>query len=274
MVSRVARSEAPWSPGARTKDVGGARFTRWAAQGPYHHQPRPRAARPWPRLGLSPPRAGVEGKQKAYHQQTAPRTTCPRRRRRPRCCSPPDGMSPGRRQRTPGPVGVLEGTNCRSRGIPPAKDRGPRGLVERQGPFETAPGSRAKLPDSLEAATRARALRQRPEPRCRAMAYTVCPPPTRHHGARHLAARDLLEIRALRRTLLDARSLVATASAERHGGPTVRHGYIQHTKAWCETDTRLVLGNAQGIQSTSMRTRPDRPDGAGRPAAAAAGRRQ
>lgn len=95
----------------------------------------------------------------------------------------------------------------------------------------------------------------------------VCPPLTRH-----LAARDLLEIRALRRTLLDARSLVATASAARHGGPTVRQGCIQHTRAWFGIGMLLVLGVAQDIPSTSVRTRPDRPDGAGRPAAA--GRRQ
>lgn len=54
---------------------------------------------------------------------------------------------------------------------------------------------------------------------------TVCPPPTRH-----LAARDLREIRTLIRTLLDARSLGATASAKRHGRPTVRHGGIQRTR--------------------------------------------
>lgn len=54
--------------------------------------------------------------------------------------------------------------------IPPARDCGPRGLVERQGLLETAPGSCARLPDSLEATTRARARRHRTELHCRTMA--------------------------------------------------------------------------------------------------------
>lgn len=161
-------------------------------------------------------------------------------------------MSPSGLQHTPGPVRSLKSTNCRNRVLPPAKDRGPRGPAERQGPFETAPGSHARLPDSLEAMTRpARGVSGQsstagPWP-------TVCPPPTRH-----LTARDLREILALIRTLLDARSLVATASAARHGGPTVRHGGIQHTRAWFGIGMLLVLGVAQDHPSTSVRTRRSR----------------
>jgi len=59
--------------------------------------------------------------------------------------------------------------------MPPAKERGPRGLAKRQGPFENAPGSCARLPDSLEATPRARARRQRTELRCRTTAGGMSP---------------------------------------------------------------------------------------------------
>ncbi len=141
--------------------------------------------------------------------------------------------------------------------MPPAKDCGPRGPAERRGPFETAPGSRARLPDSLEAMTRAR---PRPASADRA--------PLQDHGRRYVphqpgtkyqapGARDLREIRTLIRTLLDARSLVATASAVRHGGPTVRHEGIQHTRPGVNRRSP-ILGIAQDIPPTSVRTRPPR----------------
>lgn len=176
----------------------------------------------------------------------------------------PGGMSPSGLQRTPEPVGVLESTNCRTRGIPPPKDRGPRGLVKRQGPLETAPrghvqGSRIRW-------------RRRPGPAPGVSGQssaagpwpTVYPPPTRH-----LAARDLREIRALIRTLQDARSRVATASADGPGGPTLRHarGHPAH-EAWCESVTpRPRRRTGHPVHELENQASPMAPAGLLRPAA-------
>ncbi|TDU22474.1 hypothetical protein EDF61_1094 [Arthrobacter sp. JUb115] len=106
----------------------------------------------------------------------------------------------------------------------------------------------------------ARARRQRTELRCGTVAYGMSPP------TRRLAARDLREIRALIRTLLDARSRVATASADGHGGPAVRHGGIQHKRPSLES----ACFSFSALHRTSRPRvgEPGVPDGAGWPAEA------
>lgn len=76
--------EAPWPPWGTHQDAGDAHFTRWVAPRPqedsvsagrdipsYGRRRAEEMQLPWARPLL---RAGVEGQQKAYHQQTAPRT--------------------------------------------------------------------------------------------------------------------------------------------------------------------------------------------------------
>lgn len=151
--------------------------------------------------------------------------------------------------------------------MPPAKDRGPRGLAERprglaehQGPFETAPESRARLPDSLEATPRARARRQRTELRCRTMADGMSPTNQAPGCTRSTRDPDVDKNAA--------GCPVPWGHGERKKAWKTycpARGHPAH-EAWCET----VAPSSSALHRTSRPRvgEPGIPDGAGQPAAA------